>query len=123
MAELGPKQRLPITDSPWFWVLLFSLVGLAGLAAIGPKFARREQAIETKFHARERAYGREAKDQPVVPPAGDEAAPPGQLFEPAWTLGPIAAVIGVIAFVGLVGVLRFYRWQGVEHSNERQSND
>ncbi len=48
--HVGPQQKLPsVTESPWFWLMLFSLAGLAAVATIGPKFDRREQSIETKF--------------------------------------------------------------------------
>ena len=58
------NKALPsVTETPWFWLMLFSLAGLAAVATIGPKFERREQSIETKFHARERGLGREAVEQ------------------------------------------------------------
>jgi hypothetical protein len=97
-------QGLSVSDTPWFWLMLFSLAALAAIATIGPKFERREQSIETKFHARERGLHREAVEQPA-----DDA--PGELPEwnPIFTLGPIAAVIGVVAIVSLMGVVRFHR--------------
>ena len=65
-----PKPKLPsVTESPWFWIMLFSLAGLAAVATIGPKFDRREQSIETKFQARERGLGRESVAHEADTPA------------------------------------------------------
>ena len=98
------SQPSPVTESPWFWVMLFSLAALAAIATIGPKFEQREQSIETKFHARERGLHREAVEQPA-----DDA--PSQI--PEWnlmfTLWPIAAVVGAVAIVSFVGMIRFQR--------------
>lgn len=100
------EEREPssATESPWFWVLIFSLAALAAIATIGPKFERREEAIETKFHARERATGREAIERPA-----DDAAQDGPQWQPIFTLGPIAAVVVLIAVVAMVNLVRLHR--------------
>ncbi len=100
-AEREPSSA---SESPWFWVLIFSLAALAAIATIGPKFERREEAIETKFHARERATGREAIERPT-----DDAAQDGPRWEPIFTLGPIAAVVALIAVVAMVNLVRLHR--------------
>ena len=48
----------PVTESPWFWVLLFSLAALAGIATIGPKFERRASDRDEISCARARAEAR-----------------------------------------------------------------
>lgn len=108
-------QAISVTESPWFWVMLFSLAGLAAVFTIGPKFEKREASIEAKFHARERALGREAFEKP-----SDDAAPSAETpWQPIFTLGPIAAVLMCLAVVGMVNVMRFHRrkWKSL------QSND
>ena len=92
------------TESPWFWVLIFSLAALAAITTIGPKFERREEAIETKFHARERATGREAIERPA-----DDATQDGPRWQPIFTLGPIAAVVALVAVVAMVNLVRLHR--------------
>jgi hypothetical protein len=104
MAEFDKQQTPAVTDAPWFWVMLFSLAGLAAVATIGPKFERREQSLEMKFHARERGLGREAVEQPTED-APAEPAP----WSPIFTLGPIMLVLGVVAVVAMVNVARLQR--------------
>ncbi|HEY2881086.1 MAG TPA: hypothetical protein VGJ15_01605 [Pirellulales bacterium] len=99
-----PAPQPPITDSPWFWVMLFSLFGIAAVATIGPKFEQREQGLETNFHGHERAAGREAA--PQVP---DDA--PGELphWEPIFTVYPIVAVLGITAVVSMIAMVRLHK--------------
>ncbi len=106
MTELRFPSPQSVTETPWFWVMLFSLAALAAMATIGPKFERREQVIETKFHARERGLHREGYEQP-----GDDAVAEAPEWNPIFTLGPIMAAIGLVAIVSLVGVIRFQRRQ------------
>jgi hypothetical protein len=105
-AEREPASA---TESPWFWVLIFSLAALAAIATIGPKFERREEAIETKFHARERAVGREAIEKPA-----EDTAQDGPQWQPIFTLGPIAAAVALVAAIAMVNLVRLHR-RRLEH--------
>jgi hypothetical protein len=117
---MSAAQRDPTsaTESPWFWVLIFSLAALAAIATIGPKFERREEAIETKFHARERAVGREAIERPA-----DDGAQEGPRWAPIFTLGPIAGVVALVAVVAMVNLVRLHRrrleyWRGAAQESK-----
>jgi hypothetical protein len=99
---MNDSEPSSVTETPWFWVMLFSLAALAAIATIGPKFERREQIIETKFHARERGLQREAAE-----PA--EAGAEGPQWNTMFTLGPIAGVVGVLAMVSLFMSLRYHQ--------------
>ena len=113
-AKLSP----PVTESPWFWVMLFSLSALAGIATIGPKFERREESIETTFHGRERGLGREAMEKPA-----DNAAPQVPHWEPIFTIQPVMSLIGIVALVAFVQVNRIQRRRFAElRSNEQATN-
>jgi hypothetical protein len=112
------QSELPesVAESPWFWVMLFSLAGLAAVFTVGPKFDRREAGIEENFHARERALGREpfeklTDDAAAGNKASTDAAAPTQSppWKPIFTLGPIAAILLAIAVVGMLNVLRIQR--------------
>lgn len=120
------EKQTSVTDSPWFWVMLFSLAGLAALFTIAPKFERREASIEAKFHARERGLGREPVDQPpdddATPAANDGVAndiadgatndgagPTAFPWQPIFTITPIALFLAAIAIVAMWNVMRFHR--------------
>ncbi len=105
----SPRAPPPVTDSPWFWVMMFSLAALAGIATIGPKFERREQAIETKFHARERGLKREAAEPGEPIEQGQEPH-----WEPIFTVWPVMAVVGCVTLVAFLQLIRLQRRRWAE---------
>jgi hypothetical protein len=96
-------SRAPITDSPWFWLCLFSGAALLAIAAIGPKYARRQERIERKFQMREHVVERRAAGD--TNPEDDVFTPPERI---AATLWPIAALLAVV-FVGSATMLVRHR--------------
>ncbi|MCC7086813.1 MAG: hypothetical protein IT427_17585 [Pirellulales bacterium] len=102
MSESSPRHPSSVTDSPWYWVLIFALAALAGIFTIGPKFERRQEIIETKFHGRERAQGRESLEPASVAKTAPDQRPWTRIF----TLGPLVLAIAAIALVALVAVIR-----------------
>lgn len=84
--------RPPITDSPWFWVLIFSLMGLLALAVISGKYGRRQAGIERQYQARERVA--EAGPEGAAHIAPRPYATPGDTLIPLW---PLAVVLGIVA--------------------------
>ncbi|HVA46265.1 MAG TPA: hypothetical protein VNH11_07820 [Pirellulales bacterium] len=96
-------QRGPISDSPLFWLMLFASVGLVMLAAVEPKFARRQERIERMQQSRQRAAQRNraaskegrASERSAVPewqPAGRATLRPLMLFVAGLL---VAAMIGM----------------------------
>jgi hypothetical protein len=86
-----------VADSPWFWGLVFSLMSLAGIGLIAPKFDVRQRQVEGRFLGRERAAIERSRRAAGLPPVdlADEAmdrddAPPRRIV-PLWTLAAIAA--------------------------------
>ncbi len=61
-----PTTRTLITDSPWFWALLFPAFGLIMLLITGGKFGKRQAGIENRYQARAAV----ASGQVVVDQAG-----------------------------------------------------
>jgi hypothetical protein len=53
--QLAPEPTMPLTDSPWFWLYLFSIAALAGLFLIGPKYYLRQSQIERQYQGKVRA--------------------------------------------------------------------
>jgi hypothetical protein len=87
-----------LTDSPWFWAMLFALFGILAVAAISSRYGRRQSGIERKYQARERRDQNEENEQP---PRG--FSEPGDNLVPLW---PLAIVLAAIAFVAAAMLLR-----------------
>ena len=54
-----------LSDSPWFWLLMFGSAAVAALAVIGPKHVRRQERLVRMQAARDRL--RSAPVQSAVP--------------------------------------------------------
>jgi len=98
------NPQFPITDSPWFWVLVFSLMGLGALVAIGGKYRERQSRLERQYQARERA-----RENALSDPARREYSSPEETLIPLWPLAVLLIAVGVGAGVML---WREYRGRG-----------
>jgi len=110
------EQRQPLTDSPWFYVLAFSAMAMLALAVIGPKYGRRQSAMEQKYQARQRiADQHAARNNPGDESRNDEIAAPRRFATPDDTLvplWPLAVVMLAIALFAFVMLLRGRRCPG-----------
>jgi len=86
----SPPARPPLTDSPWFWLLLFSAAGIACLLIIAPQYRPRQRRLEMQYRAREEIIRRQAAGEPTARTTGNEGdAPPpttSELIIPLWPL-------------------------------------
>lgn len=86
-----------VTDSPWFWGLMFSAMSLVGMAMIGPKFERRQGQIEGRFTGRQQAHMERQRRTAGLPPvdlaaeARDPSPSTSARIVPLWTLASLAA--------------------------------
>jgi len=97
----------PITDSPWLWFALFSVMGLVALAATGGKYGSRQASLERKAQARiavaqglqvqEDAAGRKTVQ------GAPKYSEPGQTKIP---LTPLAVTLGLISIICLTMLIR-----------------
>src|SRR5258708_6772607 len=74
IQAMTTTRSKPVSDSAWFWVLLFGSMGLAMLATIEPKFAKRYERLERMHQARTQAALRSATGRSAV---GGSAASDG----------------------------------------------
>ena len=87
-----------MTDSGWFWALLFSGMSLVAIAVIGPKWDWRQRQLEGRYLGREQAAAERQRRSDGLEPVDlaetaveREAVAPGRIV-PAWTLAAVAAV-------------------------------
>jgi hypothetical protein len=112
-----------LTDSPWFWVLAFSLMALGALVAIGGKYGRRQASIERKYQARERiAADRAAGNNLNAGARSDELADRRQFATPHDTLVPLWPLAAILVIVALFAGAMLYRGRGGPGSLNNESS-
>ncbi|HEV3340327.1 MAG TPA: hypothetical protein VG125_08215 [Pirellulales bacterium] len=100
------SRPAPITDSPLFWVLLFGSVGLVMLAAIEPKYIKRQERIERMQQSRQRAQAAQVAS-PRVSERELEAGS-AERSTPVWrptqsaTLRPLMLFLAAVLLAALV---------------------
>src|SRR5262245_17856842 len=109
------NPQLPLTDSPWFWVLAFSLTALGALAAISFSgwYGKRQTRLERQYQARERVAEKlTAENNPAAGERTDDSearrpfATPGNNLITLW---PIAVLLGAVATVAATMLYRASR--------------
>jgi len=91
------RAKQSLTDSPWFWGMVFSAMGVVLLLAISPKYAQRQGRIELQYQGRQEIARRQVEGSAATrePGAEGNAAPPGpgELIVPLWPLVLLFAVL------------------------------
>lgn len=118
----------PLTDSPWFWLMLFSLFALLGITIIGPKYLVRQSRLEYQFHARQEMHARRLTAGSDAAGAREDAEG-GRILEDSPrrpSVLPLAAIAGSLLLVSVVGLVRWQylnRQQGTADDPERAGSD
>jgi hypothetical protein len=112
-SEIRDPQS-PFTDSPWFWVLMFSLMALGALVAIGGKYGRRQSAIERQYQARERVAERQVAGHDSAQAERNEfqQASPRDFASPDDTLIPLWPLASLLGVVALFAAFMLFRGRG-----------
>jgi hypothetical protein len=85
-------DRYRLTDSPWFWGLMFSVMALVGIGLIAPKFDKRQRQVEGRFLGRQQSAIERERRAAGLPPvdladtAQDRELVTPQRIVPLWTL-------------------------------------
>jgi uncharacterized protein YoaH (UPF0181 family) len=96
-------MRYRLTDSPWFWGLVFSLMALVGIGLIAPKFDRRQRQVEGRFLGRQQAAIERERRAAGLPPidlaeaARDRESVAPRRIVPLWTLGVSAGAAAAVS--------------------------
>lgn len=70
--EGDTQRRSSITESPWYWVYLFSTAVLIAIVLLGPKIIERQTLDERNYQARQRTYQQASGEQPDIPLSTNE---------------------------------------------------
>jgi hypothetical protein len=116
----NPKSAIrnpqsPLTDSPWFWVLAFSLTALGALAAISFSgwYGKRQTRLELQYQARERVAEKiNAENSPAAGERIDDSEARHPFVTPGnnlITLWPLAVLLGAVATVAATMLYRASR--------------
>lgn len=96
-GETESLTRQPLSDSGWFWALMFSVMALVAVGVIGPKWDWRQRQLEGRYLGREQAAVERQRRTSGLDPVDlaetaveREAVAPGRIV-PAWTLASLAA--------------------------------
>jgi len=91
------EPRSPLTDSGWFWALLFCTMALIGLGLIAPKWEWRQRQLEGRYLGRSQAAAERQRRSAGLTPVDladtaldREQVAPARIV-PAWTLAALAA--------------------------------
>jgi hypothetical protein len=101
----------PITESPWFWVLLFANVAIIGGVLIAPKYNRRQATLERKFETR-----REVARQAV----GGEGESTAQPATDGPQIVPLTPLFVFLMTINLLAMFFHFRQRMRRYQTERQ---
>tara|TARA_Y100001960_G_scaffold62168_1_gene65072 strand:+ start:2082 stop:2477 length:396 start_codon:yes stop_codon:yes gene_type:complete len=108
-TQPNPEQRgetsrkKSITESPWYWVYLFSTAVLIAIVLLGPKIIERQTIDERNYQARQRTYQQASGEQPDIPLSTND----NQLI----TLQPLIITFAIVLTVSwiILWYKHFYR--------------
>ena len=99
-----------ITDSPWFWLLVFANVALLGAVLIAPKYSRRQLGLERKFEAR-----REIAHQKLASDASSATVDQSpEIVDDDPRIAPLMPLLIFLLILNLVAMVLFC-WRRVRH--------
>ena len=121
---MSQLQRSPITDSPWFWVYIFSAAAAVALFVMGGKYSHRQGHIEDEYRYGTKTVAKPPADAAAAkPPAssaktddyGGETAPLADGPQPPThelliSLGPLRALAIIVMIVSCLAL----QWQVVK---------
>ena len=104
MSESLPSSRVERpgwSESPWFWVMIFSAAAALFLLGFSTKYAARQRRLEMQYYARQEITRRQVEGTPTPADGPGEVAPPapGELIIPIWPLVTLLALSSAVSAV------------------------
>ena len=96
----------PLAESIWFWIVCFSAAGLLALAAIGPKYDRRQAQIERQYQARGQVHRDVAEGHPLGEMADRDIVRYSTAGDTLILLRPLRIVLVVVILIAAVALVR-----------------
>ncbi len=102
------RKHPPVTDSAWFWALLFSVFGLILLFVFSPKYHDLQSMRERRYQARDRIAAEQSGGNNL--PQGDrinegeerrDFASAEQTLIPLWPLAVVLSGVVIVAAIML----------------------
>lgn len=101
-----------VTDSPWFWIVLFLCGGLVILTIAAPQIENRQRRLDMQFRARQAAGQTVLHDSHELPGEESELAR-GPTLVPVRPL-----IIGlIVAMIGAAGMLWLTTTRSAHHDD------
>jgi hypothetical protein len=113
------EPQSPLTDSPWFWVMVFSAMALAALLAIGPKYGGRQARLERQYQARQRIAAERAASSADAAP-NDQQAPHREFASAEETLIPLWPLAALLSGMVTLAAIMLIRGRGRPGSPRRR---
>jgi hypothetical protein len=111
-AAVAMNEMPPITDSPWFWAMVYSAVPLVALALLSGKYAARQSQLERQYQGRQRmADGAASETAPAETNAlaGDAEAESRPFSSPDDTLISLIPLVAIFALCAIGSAVMLYR--------------
>ena len=100
----APRET-SLAESPLFWIALFAAMAVLALAAIGPKYARRQAGLVNRYEARSQAQGGALQPSPTQQDDDAQMAAESGTGQPRTNVRPIAIALGAVVVAALSGLL------------------
>jgi flagellar biosynthesis/type III secretory pathway M-ring protein FliF/YscJ len=104
------SRRPPLSDSPWFWVYLFTTFALIVLMFMLPRVRDRQAQIERKAQGRQRAVEQAAGGTPQTP-----LSTPEKTVIP---FAPLFAILGAVWVLAWIMLRKRFRSRPTEAESE-----
>ena len=131
------KINSSITDSPWFWMLIYSTVPLIGLALLSQKYAERQSRLERQYQghlaAAEQKSQKLSREDTVSKPDSsstpeDDSSPDSRQYSsPEDTIIPLAPLtlifLAIACFAAVMLAREHRRRTGTQNSATASTKD